>query len=248
MSSVWWGCGGVSQHIFSTCRSSIGEEMWKCKIRFALAGFLHYNILELKDLLFFHSHFIDEETEVWGNCELPEVQGQSSLQSVQLGWALSLERFRGEEVGLWGTAVLTPVALKAWSVYLGAVFLNWLGVLNTENLFTAPFSNHSIPRPQWQTAKGKQRERWLPYHRNNSSDAIWGPDLLPPKEFYFLHLEFFSDLRNLQLLNLTTFGWTAQRRRLKHYIFKWLQSYMCGRGGHCHGNLGGQMNPLPLTR
>ena len=137
------------------------------------------------------------------------------------------------------TVVLTPVALTAWSVYLGVVFLNWLGVLNTENLFTALFSNHSTPRPQWQTAKGKQRKRggglgllWesgLPYHRNNSSDANWGPDLLPPKEFYFLHLEFFSDLRNLQPLNLTMFGWTAQRRRLKQHIIKqWLQPYMCG--------------------
>lgn len=112
--------------------------MWKCKERFALAGFLHYNILELKDLLFVHSYFIDEETEVWGNCELPEVEGQSLLQSVQLGGTLSLERFWGEEVGLWGPMVLTPVALAAWSVYLGAVFLNWPGVLNTENLFTAP--------------------------------------------------------------------------------------------------------------
>lgn len=133
--------------------------MWKCKKRFALAGFLHYNILELKDLLFVHSYFIDAETEVWGNCELPEVEGQSSLQSVQLGGTLSLERFWGEEVGLWGPVVLTPVALAAWSVYLGAVFLNWPGVLNTENLFTAPFSNHSTQRPQWQTAKGKQRKR-----------------------------------------------------------------------------------------
>ena len=44
--------------------------MWKYKKRFALAGFLHHNILELKDLLFFHSHFIDEKTEVWGDCEL----------------------------------------------------------------------------------------------------------------------------------------------------------------------------------
>ena len=54
----------------------------------------------MKDLLFVHSYFIDEETEVWGNCELPEVEGQSLLQSVQLGGTLSLERFWGEEVGL----------------------------------------------------------------------------------------------------------------------------------------------------
>jgi len=64
---------------------SLSIRRWKCKVRFALGGFLHYNILELKDLLFFHSHFIDEKTEVWGNCELPEVRGKSSLQSVQLG-------------------------------------------------------------------------------------------------------------------------------------------------------------------
>lgn len=166
-------------------------------------------------------------------------KGSLLYKVCSLGELLSLESSWGEEVGLWGTVVLTPVALTAWSVYLGVVFLNWLGVLNTENLFTALFSNHSTPRPQWQTAKGKQRKRggglgllWesgLPYHRNNSSDANWGPDLLPPKEFYFLHLEFFSDLRNLQPLNLTMFGWTAQRRRLKQHIIKqWLQPYMCG--------------------
>lgn len=34
---------------------------------FVLARFLHHNILELKDPLFLHSHFIAEETEVSGD-------------------------------------------------------------------------------------------------------------------------------------------------------------------------------------
>lgn len=67
----------MRHQIVSMCRSSIeGKvvEIQENKLKmFVLARFLHHNILELKDPLFLHSHFIAEETEVWGDCELPEV-------------------------------------------------------------------------------------------------------------------------------------------------------------------------------
>lgn len=152
-----------------------------------------------------------------------------------LGWTLSLEGSGGEEWVLWGTVSVNSVALKAWACILRLYFWTGLG-LNTENLFTAPFSNHSIKT----TVKSGHRNKRGDCHTTETIAVMLfeGPDLLPPKSSNFLHLEFFSDLRNLQLLNLTTFGWAWLRRRLKQYIFKWLQSYMCGRGGHCHGNLG----------
>ena len=94
--------------------------MWKCKKGFALAGFLHYNILELKDLLFVHSYFIDEETEVWRNCELPEVEGQSSLQSVQLGGTLIKS---GKVLGR-GSGSLRPNGVNSYSLG-GLKRLSW---------------------------------------------------------------------------------------------------------------------------
>lgn len=61
----------MRHQIFSMCRSSPeegGVEMQENKLKmFVLARFSHHNILELKDPLFLHSHFIAEETEVSGD-------------------------------------------------------------------------------------------------------------------------------------------------------------------------------------
>lgn len=59
----------MRHQIFSMFRSRVeegGVEIQANKLKiFVLARFLHHNIWELKDPLFFHSHFIAEETEVW---------------------------------------------------------------------------------------------------------------------------------------------------------------------------------------
>ena len=124
-----------------------------------MAGFLHYNILEVKDLLFVHSYFIDEETEVWGNCELPEVEGQSLLQSVQLGGTLKSGKVLGR-----GSGSLRPNGVNSCSLG-GLKRVSW-GCISElawgfeyRELIHSTLSNHSTPRPQWQTAKGKQRKR-----------------------------------------------------------------------------------------
>lgn len=96
------------------CRSSTevgGVEIQENKLEiFVLARFLHHNILELKDLLILHSHFTDKETEVWGNCELLEVNwlagnGTGFLsppftKCVAQGSSRCAEVL-GEEAGLW---------------------------------------------------------------------------------------------------------------------------------------------------
>lgn len=102
---------------------------------------------------------------------------------------------------------------------------------------------------RWQRGKKERELRALSHFESLShhikeavaghSDAKWRSRPAFSEEFCFWQLKFLFDLRNL---NLTMFGWTARRERLKKYInqatisivYMWNQLLegSCHRAGH----------------
>lgn len=122
-------------------------------------------------------------------------------------------KVQGEEVGLWGTAVLTPVALKAWRVSLRLYFWTGLGFEYRELIHSTFFK--SSTKTTVADSKGETK-RGDCHTTETIAVMLFEIELATSQRVLFPTLGVLFWPQKPVALNLTTFGWTAQRRRLKH--------------------------------